>query len=121
MDLPFTKRQRVCKPGEYAAVFQTRLYVADAWLQINGRQRSMGKGTPRLGLSIGKRFGNAVQRNRWKRVVREAFRLEQHSLPADWDLIVRPQGNRMPSLEQARVSLIQLAKRLGKKQTRSDR
>lgn len=121
MDLPFSKRQRVRKPGEYAAVFQARLYVADAWLQINGRQRPEGEGTPRLGLSIGKRFGNAVQRNRWKRVVREAFRLEQCSLPTDWDLIVRPQGNRLPSLEQARGSLKQLARRLGKKQTRSDR
>ncbi len=121
MDLPFAKRQRVCKPREYAAAFQTRLYVSDAWLQINGRLRSEEQWPSRLGLSIGKRFSNAVQRNRWKRIVREAFRLEQRSLPPAWDLIVRPQGNRMPTLEQARRSLIQLAKRLEKKQTRSDR
>lgn len=35
----------------------------------------------RLGLMIGARVGGAVVRNRLKRVVREAFRLEQHHLP----------------------------------------
>jgi ribonuclease P protein component len=38
---------------------------------------------PRLGLSIAARvIGNAVRRNRVKRVVRESFRLHQHELPS---------------------------------------
>jgi ribonuclease P protein component len=37
---------------------------------------------PRLGLSIATRtFGSAVARNRIKRLARESFRLNQHSLP----------------------------------------
>ena len=40
-------------------------------------------GIPRLGLSIAARVvGNAVRRNRIKRVIRESFRLHQHELPA---------------------------------------
>lgn len=35
----------------------------------------------RLGLSIGKRAGSAVERNRFKRLVRDAFRHIQHDLP----------------------------------------
>ena len=31
----------------------------------------------RLGLSVSSRLGNAVVRNRWKRVIREAFRLQR--------------------------------------------
>ena len=38
---------------------------------------------PRLGLAIATRtFGTAVARNRIKRIARESFRLNQHSLPS---------------------------------------
>jgi ribonuclease P protein component len=37
---------------------------------------------PRLGLAIATRtFGSAVERNRIKRIARESFRLNQHTLP----------------------------------------
>jgi len=42
----------------------------------------------RLGLSVGKRLGGAAVRNRWKRAIREAFRLHRDRLPAPCDLVV---------------------------------
>ncbi|MHC4245425.1 MAG: ribonuclease P protein component [Planctomycetota bacterium] len=42
----------------------------------------------RLGLSVGRRCGNAVRRNRFKRLLRETFRLNRQSWPVGYDLLV---------------------------------
>ncbi len=47
----------------------------------------MGEGQPRLGLVVTRRLGNAVQRNRVKRLLREFFRRHRTGLPAA-DLVV---------------------------------
>ena len=44
----------------------------------------------RLGITATKRFGQAVQRNRFKRLVREAFRLACPHLTPTFDVVVRP-------------------------------
>jgi len=65
--------------------------VHEGFLTATLRTNELGHA--RLGLAIAvKVAGNAVQRNRIRRVIRESFRLEQHTLPAV-DVVVgaRPQ------------------------------
>lgn len=47
-------------------------------------------GVTRLGITVTKRYGIAPLRNRFKRIVREAFRLCRHDLPQGLDLNIKP-------------------------------
>lgn len=72
-----------------------------------------GLGHPRLGISIPRRVGTAVKRNRIKRLLRESFRLEQRSLPAGVDLVVQVRPHETRSLEAYRAALLEHAPPLG--------
>ena len=109
----FPKSLHIRRGADFDLAYAAKLFAADEMLVVNGAPNGLAH--PRLGLSVSRKVGNAVVRNRWKRLIREAFRLNLASLPAGVDLVVRPQKEAIPSLERIAPALIALARRIQKK------
>ena len=81
-----SKKQRLVKNSEFRQVLDQRIRCNDQLLVVN--MASNGLAFSRIGVSIGRAQGNAVVRNRIKRLVREAFRLNQLGMPCGFDILV---------------------------------
>jgi ribonuclease P protein component len=109
----FQRSDRVQKQADFDRAYQARVFAADDVLIINGVPNELPHA--RLGLSIGKVVGNAVVRNRWKRLIREAFRLSRGDLPPGLDLVVRPQRGAVADFDAVCRSLVAVARRVAKR------
>lgn len=109
----FRPHERIADPGVFRRAFERKKSFSDGFLIIYGLENALA--TPRLGISASRRrIRKAADRNRVKRLLREAFRLTKAELPEGLDLIVVPRG---PSLtfDQARRSLPTLARAVARR------
>jgi ribonuclease P protein component len=86
--LPYTfpKSHRLHGPTAFAAVYDQRIRDSRGPLTVYASPNALEH--CRLGLSVSRKVGTAVRRNRIKRQLREAFRLMQHDLPVGYDIII---------------------------------
>src|SRR3954449_12108576 len=108
----FPKRLRLLRPDEFERVFAGRHSASNQWIIVHGCSNEAGRA--RVGLAISRRVGGAVERNRWKRLLREAFRLSQQELPA-LDVVCLARTESPPGLDELRRSLVSLAGRIIKR------
>jgi ribonuclease P protein component len=113
MTARFRPEDRIRKQADFERVYQTRLFAADGVLVVNGAAN--GRAHSRLGLSVSRKIGTAVVRNRWKRLIRECFRLSREQLPSGIDLVVRPQKGAIADFAAISRSLPALARRIARR------
>jgi len=106
-----TKADRILRRREYIALSKSGRRIQNdhfiAYFSADPQGRS------RIGVTVTKKVGRAVKRNRIKRLVREFFRLNRHYLSGKWDIsiIAKRQAADLSS-EKVYRSLQELADRI---------
>src|SRR3954447_4392043 len=100
------QRRRLSRSAEFERVYRHGRSKANRFLVLYVFPRAQDDLSPedegpRLGLSVSRRVGGAVERTRVKRVLREAFWAEAERLPADSDFVVvaRPESGPLAERE----------------------
>jgi ribonuclease P protein component len=117
------KRRRLSRSAEFERVYRHGRSKGNRFLVLYAFPRESDPAHPddsgpRLGLSVGRRVGGAVDRTRVKRVLREAFWEEARRLPegSDYVVVARPEALGLAEREGTdgvRVALAELVDGLG--------
>lgn len=114
------RRRRLSRSSEFERVYRQGRSKGNRFLVLYAfpRDPAAGDDGPRLGLSVSRRVGGAVDRNRVKRVLREAFWAEAPRLPegADYVVVARPESRELAlsaGLDGVRAALSELVDGLG--------
>jgi ribonuclease P protein component len=104
----FRPHEHLRNPRDFRRAFDRRKTASDDVLIVYAFPNGLDHA--RLGISVGKKkVKTAVGRNRIKRAIREAFRLNKSTIPAGVDYVVVPRGSVIPG-GRARTSLPALAR-----------
>jgi ribonuclease P protein component len=80
------KRTRLTDSPDFERVYRQGTAYRGKLFSVHAFPNELG--TPRLGLSVSRRVGNAVTRNAVRRRIREVFRSARPEIPGDLDLVV---------------------------------
>ncbi|MGQ9504208.1 MAG: membrane protein insertion efficiency factor YidD [Thermogutta sp.] len=118
-DHSFGPKYRIRSKKEIDRVFARRCSVADDSVILYGCEN--GLEIARLAILASRKLGKTVFRNRWKRLIREAFRQNKEEIPVGIDYVVIPKGGVQPDFHQLFRSFPRLGKRLKRRLERSAR
>ncbi len=85
-DFSFPKKQRLLKRKDFVNLNQRgrRIYSKNFLILLKKNNLTFS----RLGITVTKKIGKAVRRNRIKRLIREFFRLNKSRLPKGYDICI---------------------------------
>ncbi len=109
----FRPYEHIRDPNDFKRAFDRKRSASDPTMVVHGAENGLNHA--RLGISVGKRkVRKATARNRIKRLIREAFRLNKAVLPVGVDLVIVPRNPNL-TFADANRSLPALAQAVGKR------
>ena len=91
LSVRFLAKEHLRESSAFRRAFDRKKPASDPVMIVYAVENGLGH--TRIGISIGKKKVKlAVGRNRIKRLIREAFRLNKHMIPPGVDLVVVPRG-----------------------------
>ena len=111
-DNKLRKEEKLLKKAQFDVVFATRKSAGNKRLVMHWGDNDLGH--PRLGLVVSTRYGNAVARNRFKRRIRELFRMHKPEVGSR-DIVVLPSKRpeaRDSTFDELRDAFLKLLKRI---------
>ena len=101
---PRRRRRRLSRSGEFERVYREGRSHASRYLVVYAFPRDDDAEGPRLGVSVGRKLGGAVERNRVKRMLREAFWAAAGELGEGHDFVIvaRPPAGELAESEGGR-------------------
>ena len=107
----FTKADRILKRREFIALAESGRKIQNEHFIAIFSPNQLGQS--RIGITVTKKVGPAVKRNRIKRLVREYFRLSRHQLAGHWDInMIAKRQDTDFSAEKSFRSLTDLVERI---------
>jgi ribonuclease P protein component len=88
-DQRFPRSSRLTARRQFVEVYQRGRRVRRPWFTLFGIANDAGRS--RMGLTVTRRAGSAVARNRIKRVLRDVFRRHRDALPCPMDIVINGQ------------------------------
>ncbi|WP_153555335.1 ribonuclease P protein component [Roseimaritima sediminicola] len=107
----FPKAVRLCGHDAFGPVIRRGGFAADQTLVVHALPQENAAALSRFGVTIPRRTGNAVVRNRWKRHIREAIRHCRLEAASGFDFVIRPKKGATLDGAQIRRGLPKLLKR----------
>lgn len=116
-DRRFPRSCRLRSRREFVEVYSKGHRVGSSSFTIFGLSNNLGQ--CRVGLTVSRKIGGAVTRNRVKRTLREIFRLRKAEMPPDLDLVVNTYRSiREKSFRELEEEFVRVVSRLARR-TRS--